>query len=153
MYLKESKAWMISGIAFLVLGLLMVFIIIPWQIADPSAADELGPRFFPRIICSSMAVLGALLTYHGYRKRNEENQKTLGVSMQGLKYIAVTFGILIVYVLSLYFLPYMVSTAIGLFLLMYFYGQRNWVKLIGVSVGLPIVIYLSFTYLLMLKLP
>ena len=29
MYLKESKAWMISGIAFLVLGLLLVFVIIP----------------------------------------------------------------------------------------------------------------------------
>ncbi|MBQ8563429.1 MAG: tripartite tricarboxylate transporter TctB family protein, partial [Firmicutes bacterium] len=108
---------------------------------------------FPRTVCSVMAVLGACLTYHGYRKRNEENQKVLGVSLVGLKYIGVTFAILVVYVLSLYFLPYVVSTAIGLFLLIFFYGQRNWIKLIGVSVGLPLIIYLSFTYLLMLKLP
>lgn len=152
MYLKESKAWMVSGIAFFVVGLLMVFVIIPWQIADVANAD-VSARFFPRIVCSAMAVLGALLFYHGYRRKDEENQKILGVSKAGLKYIAVTFGILILYVLSLYWVPYIVSTAVALVVLMLFYGQRNWIKLIGVGIGLPVIIYFSFTYLLMLKLP
>ena len=152
MYLKESKAWFISGIAFFILGVLLWAVIIPWQIAEVADAD-VTPRFFPRIIAAVMAVLGAFLAYHGHRRRNEENQKVLGVSIQGLKYIAVTFGILIIYVISLYWLPYIVSTAIAMVALMFFYGQRNWIKLIGVGVGLPVIIYFSFTYLLMLKLP
>lgn len=152
MHLNESKAWMVSGIAFFVLGLLMVFVIIPWQIADIADAD-VSPRFFPTAICSIMAILGACLFYHGYRRRNEENQKILGVTLAGIKYICVTFGILILYVLSLYWLPYIASTIVALIALMFFYGQRNWVKLIGVGVGLPLLIYFSFTYLLMLKLP
>ena len=152
MYLKESKAWFISGIAFLVFGILLYAVIIPWQIAEAADAD-VTPRFFPRIIAVCMAVLGACLAYHGHRRRNEENQKILGVSLEGLKYIAVTFGILIIYVLSLYWVPYVVSTAIAMIALMFYYGQRSWIKLIGVGVGLPVIIYFSFTYLLMLKLP
>lgn len=152
MYLNESKAWMVSGIAFFVAGLLMIFVIIPWQIADVADA-EVTPRFFPTIICAIMSLLGACLFYHGFRRRHEENQKILGVSMVGLKYIAVTFGILILYVLSLNWIPYIISTAIAMVALMFFYGQRNWIKLIGVGIGLPVLIYFSFTYLLMLKLP
>ena len=152
MYLKESKAWQIAGIFFFVLGLAMVFFIIPWQIKEVANAD-VSPRFFPTIVCGLMAFLGALLFFFGFRRRNEENQKILGVSKKGLKYIAVTFGVLIVYTFSLKFLPYIASTIIALIGLMFFYGQRNWIKLIGVGVGLPLIIYFSFTYLLMLKLP
>ncbi len=152
MYFNESKAWMVSGIAFFLVGLLMVFVIIPWQIAEVANAD-VSPRFFPTIVCSIMAILGACLFYHGYRRRHEENQKILGVSLVGLKYIGVTFGILILYVLALNWLPYIAATILALLALMLFYGQRNWIKLIGVSVGLPLLIYFSFTYLLMLKLP
>ena len=49
MFLKESKAWIIAGLFFFVLGIAMVFVIIPWQIAE--VKDVLvTARFFPRII-------------------------------------------------------------------------------------------------------
>lgn len=157
MFLKESKAWIIAGLFFFVLGVAMVFVIIPWQIAE--VKDVLvTARFFPRIICAIMAILGADLAYLGYRKGQKAaatgiEERKLGVSMTGAKYIAVTFGVLALYVISFSFCPFIISTPILMFVLMLFYGQRSKVKLIGVSVLLPVITYLAFTYLLQLRLP
>lgn len=157
MFLKESKAWIIAGLFFFVLGIAMVFVIIPWQIAE--VKDVLvTARFFPRIICAIMAILGADLAYLGYRKGQKAaaagiEERKLGVSMTGAKYIAVTFGVLALYVISFSFCPFIISTPILMFVLMLFYGQRSKVKLIGVSVLLPVITYLAFTYLLQLRLP
>ena len=157
MFLKESKAWIVAGLFFFVLGIAMVFVIIPWQIAE--VKDVLvTARFFPRIICAIMAILGADLAYLGYRKGQKAaapgiEERKLGVSMTGAKYIVVTFGVLALYVISFSFCPFIISTPILMFVLMLFYGQRSKVKLIGVSVLLPVITYLAFTYLLQLRLP
>lgn len=157
MFLKESKAWIIAGLFFFVLGIAMVFVIIPWQIAE--VKDVLvTARFFPRIICAIMAILGADLAYLGYRKGQKAaaagiEERKLGTSMTGAKYIIVTFGVLALYVISFSFCPFIISTPIMMFVLMLFYGQRNKVKLVGVAVLLPVLTYLAFTYLLQLRLP
>ena len=157
MYLKESNAWIIAGLFFFILGLAMVFVIIPAEIAE--VKDVLvTPRFFPRIICTLMAILGADLAYLGYRKGQKAaktgiEERKLGVSMTGAKYIVVTFGVLALYVVSFSFCPFIISTPILMFVLMWFYGQRSKVKLVGVAVLLPVLTYLAFTYLLQLRLP
>ena len=157
MYLKESKAWIIAGLFFFILGVAMVFAIIPAQIGEVKDA-LVTPRFFPRIICSLMAILGADLAFLGYRKGKKAvaagiKEREIGVSVAGAKYILVTFGVLALYVISFNFCPFIISTPILMFVLMWFYGQRSKVKLLGVAVLLPVLTYLAFTYLLQLRLP
>lgn len=152
MSLKESKGNQIIGTVFFVLGLLFFFVIVPSQTTAVENAI-ITPSFFPRTFSLLMAILGALLFIEGWRGKDKPNQKVYSVSKQGLKLVIITFAILIAYVLLLYRLPYIAVTIPVLAVLIYIYGQRNWIKLIGVSVGLPIVIYFSFTYLLRLMLP
>lgn len=60
MVLNESKAEKILGVVFTVLGVLLLAVIIPTQIAYVKNAYP-QPRFFPNIIAGLMTVLGIVL--------------------------------------------------------------------------------------------
>jgi len=142
MYLKESKANQIAGIFFFVLGLVLAFIIVPSQIEDVTQRFDgviVSARFFPRVFSIFMSIMGVLLFRQGCREKKKTVQGEIGVSKQGIKLILITFAVLIAYVLLLYFLPYMAATIPVLALLIWIYGQRNPVKIIGVAVGVPVL--------------
>ena len=156
MHIKESKANQIAGIFFVILGLVLAFIVIPTQIEDVTQRFDgviVSARFFPRVFSIFMAIMGVLLFRQGCREKNKPNQAQIGVTTKGLKLILVTFAILIAYVLLLYFVPYVAATIPILALLIWVYGQRNIIKIVAVSAGVPVVIYFAFTYLLKLVLP
>ena len=67
MVLNESKAEKILGVVFTVLGVLLLAVIIPTQIAYVKNAYP-QPRFFPNIIAGLMTVLGIVLFASGWRK-------------------------------------------------------------------------------------
>ncbi|MEG1578314.1 MAG: tripartite tricarboxylate transporter TctB family protein [Oscillospiraceae bacterium] len=154
MVIQESKAEKLLGIISVVFGLLLAFAIIPWQIdIVETAAWYNQPRFFPYVISGMFAVLGALLFMSGIKKKDKPNQETYTLDLTGGKMVLITLGIVGVYVLALAFLPYIPCTIVGLGILMWIFGQRNLKVVIPVSIVLPIIIYLSFTYLLKLRLP
>lgn len=152
MKMNESKGNQIAGLFFMIFGLVIAFVIIPMEIAD--VGDSIiSARFFPRVFAIIMAAIGLLLFLEGCREKNKPNQAEFGVSLKGIKLILITFLILIGYVLLLYVLPYIAATIPVLALMIWIYGQRNVVKIAAVSVAVPLIIYLAFTYLLKLVLP
>ncbi len=155
--LKENKVERMLGITSAVFGLVLAFLIIPAQISVASKTEWYNqPRFFPYVISGIFVLMGILLFISGCRKAKlakPDQEEDYSFSAQGTKMVLITLGIMILYVSCLSFLPYIPCTIVGLAVLMWFFGQRDFKKLIPISIVLPIIIYLSFTYLLKLRLP
>lgn len=155
MNIHESKAEKILGIFFTVLGIVLLTVIIPSQIAHVEKAYP-QPRFFPDIVAGLIAVLGVVLFLSGLRKERagkQATEETYSLNKVEARMVLLTLGIVSLYVAALYFIPYIPATMILLAVLITLYGQRNKVKIILPSVLLPIIIYIGFTYALKLRMP
>ena len=155
MVLNESKAEKILGVVFTVLGVLLLAVIIPTQIAYVKNAYP-QPRFFPNIIAGLMTVLGIVLFVSGWRKGKapkQEDEETYSLGKKETPLVLLTLVIVILYVIILHFIPYIPATMVFLAVLITLYGQRNKLKIILPSVLLPIIIYVGFTYGLQLHMP
>jgi len=154
MSLKESKAEQIIGIVFAVLGVLFAAVIIPWQIKAVKC-DMLfnSPRFFPEAIAVLFIVLGACMFVFGRKKKDAADQETYSLGKKEAKLVLLTLGVMVVYTVLLYFLPYVPVTIVTLGFLIWAYGQKSWKKIVIAAVVLPILIYVSFHYGLSLRMP
>ena len=97
MSIQESKAEKMLGIFFVVLGILLVVAIIPWQIAAVETEWYNAPRFFPYVISGLMILLGVLLSWSGAKKKNMEGQETYSISKNGLMSVVVTLLLICIY--------------------------------------------------------
>ena len=154
MFLKEGKAEVILGIFFVVFGLLLLLVIIPWQIAYVEGGYP-QPRFFPNIISALITVLGAALAISGFRKvkANKPDQEVYSVEKKQLLLVLLTLGILVVYVASLYIIPYLPATIVVTGVLVAVYGQKSKLKIVLTAVLVPTIIYFAMTYGLQVRLP
>lgn len=152
MSLTESKAAKILGAVFAVMGLVLYFVIIPWQIKDVGA-DFPTPRSFPNLLAGLLVILGASLLVSGIKQKDAANQKVYSITKKEARLVLVTLLLMVVYVISLYFVPYIPATIVILALMIFIYGQRSPVKLAAASVAVPIIIYLAFTYVLKFNMP
>lgn len=154
MSLKEGKADVILGIFFVVFGLLLLLAIIPSQIAYVEGGYP-QPRFFPNIISALITVLGASLAIGGYRKvkSNKKKQEVYSVEKKQLILVLITLGILIVYVASMYVIPYLPATIVATGVLVALYGQKSKLKIILTAILVPLIIYVAMTYGLQVRLP
>ena len=152
MSLTESKAEKILGAFFAILGLVLYFIIIPWQIKDVGAEFP-TPRSFPNLLAGILTVLGVVLFISGTRHKDDDGQKTYSITRTEAKLVLVTLLLMVLYVISLYFVPYIPATVVVLALMIFIYGQRSPVKLAAASVAVPVIIYLAFTYILKFNMP
>ena len=104
MVLNESKAEKILGVVFTVLGVLLLAVIIPTQIAYVKNAYP-QPRFFPNIIAGLMTVLGIVLFASGWRKGKapkQEDEETYSLGKKETRLVLLTLGIVILYVIILH---------------------------------------------------
>lgn len=153
MSLTERKANQILGIFFTVFALLLLFVIIPAQIKHiPNASPS--PRFFPQIIAILLLVLGVFLLVSGLRRSTKAaDEVVFSLSLKEAKLVGLTLGVFVLYTVALYFIPYIPATIAAMGILVTAYGQKSKRKIIISSVLLPLIIYFSFTNLLMLRLP
>ena len=149
---NESRLERWSGVFFAFLSILFYFGVIPWQIRHVPGVS-LSPRTFPNTITVFLFVLSVALCVSGWLKRNRTGQKIFSISCNEIKLAALTLLTVGGYTLLLYIIPYIPATFIVLAVLIRLYGQRKWWKLSLVSLILPVLIYVAFTYLLRLQLP
>lgn len=152
MSLTESKAERILGIVFAALGLMLYVVIIPWQIKDVGAEFP-TPRSFPNLLAGLLILLGIVLFASGIKHKDASDQKIYSISKTEAKLVIVTLLLMVIYVISLYFVPYIPATIVILALMIFIYGQRSPVKIAAASVIVPVVIYLAFTYILKFNMP
>jgi hypothetical protein len=85
--------------------------------------------------------------------RHKANQKVYKIALSEMKLVFFSLAVLVVYTVVVPYIGYMVTTVISLAVLMYVFGQRNRVKLIAVSVLVPLGILIFFTKLMQIHLP
>lgn len=154
MRIKEGKAEIILGLFFAILGALCLVWIIPTQIKYIADAYP-QPRFFPQIICALMTVLGISLFLTGLRKKkaNSDEQEVYTLEKKQAQLVLLTLGIIILYIISLYFVPYLPATIVATGVLIAVYGQKKIWKILLAAILVPVIIYVGMTYGLHIKLP
>ena len=109
-------------------------------------------QIFRAILTVALAVLLStvfLITILTGRKKKEEKE----ISFAGTGRAAAMCGILILYILANYLTGFYISTLIYLPVGMLYLGQRNWKVIAGVTVGLPLIIYVFFDLILKMQMP
>jgi hypothetical protein len=149
---NESQLERYSGVFLALFSIVIYFVIIPWQIRN-IAGETITPRSFPSTITAVMFVLSVCLFISGWRKKDLTDQKNFQISREEILLAGATLLAVGGYNLLLYVIPYIPATIIVLAILIWLYGQRKLWKLGAVSVMLPVVIFVAFTYFLKLQLP
>ena len=138
---KDRKQMILVGLLTLVLAGAGWWFSAGWS-ADASR--------FPRLALSLLALLGLLLMVQAARG------KLVGEYMIHAKQLvgpAISFAIILGYVLLLEVIGFYVATALFLAGYMFYLGQRSWKVMLGATAGVLAFIYLLFTQALGTPLP
>lgn len=144
-----------AAIIFIVLWT-VVFFIIPYQIQKPMlfmgrSLMGLKPTLFPRL--ATLALIGLSIWFLIISFRIDEKNGFKEVAKEGYFRIIVSLVVFVAYALLFDPLGFVVSSMLVAGTLSTFYGNRNILVGILVSVGAPLGIYYVFTRLLKVSLP
>ena len=109
---------------------------------------DASSRMFPQVMCGLAALLATIFLISTLRGKSKE-----AASFAGTGRAAVMCGILILYILANYLTGFYISTLMYLPVGMLYLGQRNWKVIAGVTVGLPLIIYVFFDLILHMQMP
>lgn len=131
---------------------ILVAVFVLYETKDfPSGAQNVpGPAFFPRIIAILIIGLSGLLIVMTYIRKEERNINF--TSKNDLK-AYITIAIILVYIVLMNILGFIIATPLFLITMIYYYGMRNYVKNIIISVGVTALIFTIFKILLAVPLP
>ncbi len=149
----------VTGSLYLILGLFVVFVLIPLGVDEPSNVQypPLAPSYWPRIICSGLAVLGvAMLVRSAIRQRNgsasgEASAVPAEDSNMWRGGVVIVLGFVLYATLES--LGFVLATAIALVVLMLFAGERRPQIVIPVAAGVPFALYFFFTKAASIPIP
>ena len=145
----------VTAIFFLILWTIMFFTI-PYQIQEPMlfmgrSLMGLKPTLFPQLAILSLIFLSIWYLVISFRIK-DKNLFT-EVTRQGYFRIIASLVVFFAYALLFEHLGFVLSSVLVAGTLSTFYGNRNILVGIVVSVGVPIGIYFVFTRLLKVSLP
>lgn len=150
--LTESQMEQITGAIIFIFSLILLFVIIPGQIGEIEGATP-NPRTLPVFYGYSIAGLSILLFGDGYRKRNDKSTPVLLISAKEIKLVLFSLLSMGVCILLFPYLGYIPTTILILAMMMKVFGQKKIRTILVVSVGVPVITWLFFTYVLKLVLP
>lgn len=137
--------------AFLCLaGLLCIFWVIP-NYCPPGDGFGVPPSTLPYTLCGVIVALSVLTFIKAVTIRLEE--KTEKIAPQALKRVGLLILALVLVIPAFEYLGFIATGALFLLALQWLLGQRNWLVLIGLSAGLPCLLYLLLWHFLRVPLP
>lgn len=139
-----SKRYEITT-AITVVLIAIFFLLASLGIDDSFAGEGVGASFFPKVITILILGLGIMLLFQGFRTspiklstgdRTEHSASQIPV----VSIIALSFF----YVAMIFLCRYWISTAITMFLIMYIFGNRGWLSLVFIPLGISVLYYAVF---------
>ncbi|MEM7442712.1 MAG: tripartite tricarboxylate transporter TctB family protein [Pseudomonadota bacterium] len=145
----------VAGIVCVLFSILL-YIIIPFEVDDPptlfgQSASDLDPKLFPRIVSVLFFLIGIWYIVESFGIREKNDFKLL--KKDNVLNIAVSVIVLFFYALTLERLGFVISSFIVTIALTLYYGSRNIIGIIGVTIVVPVGIYYIFTRWLQVYLP
>ncbi len=147
-----------------------LYIIIPYQIQKPritiGISNDLDPELFPRLVAIGLFLISCI--YFAISFRLSETNLFAEMDREAITNVLVTIGVTSLYVFVVigdvagrhigidwgaikigFFIP----SVLLIFVLSTFFGNRNWILGVIVSIVMPAFIYLIFTRYLLQSLP
>lgn len=143
----------VAGLCFLGFGLLAVALLIPYGIVQPPSVKyrALSPSFWPYIVCSGIAVIGALLLIYELLAAARTKHRSSAAAPPEADRPAWIFwrpfavmALLLAIYLTLEFLGFVLTTTLGLVALMLLAGERRPLIVMPVALLLPLALHLFF---------
>lgn len=147
--MKKKKAFseLVIGLGCIVLGIAVY--IAAGQLQHVKLG--IGPAGFPKFVAVLLVVLGAAQTIPVLTNGVEAPKFNLDKRAAGLFVAAIAMAI--VYVLLVAKFGFILLTTALLVGYMYLFGERNWIKMLIISVITTVCIWLLFTEVFMIFLP
>jgi hypothetical protein len=146
----------VVAVVFIVLAAILFFII-PGQIDTPlinlggAGQSNLEAETFPQIIAAAFFLLGLWYLFISFRLRQRNQLRDL--NLEAITNVVVTLAIMTTYVGLIIYLGYVVGSAIMVFVMSTYFGNRNYLLGLGVSLVVPTLVFVLFTKPLVTSLP
>lgn len=146
----------IAAVVFVALAVCL-FLIIPYQIDKPfikiaaAGQSNLSPELFPRLIAIAMFGLGVWYFFQSF-SLEEVNELRL-LDKEAVTNVSITLVLMALYVPLMVNLGFVVGSALMVFAMSTYFGNRNFVLGGLLSVLLPMTIFFVFRRLLLTELP
>lgn len=145
----------VSAIIFIAIGIFL-YIVIPSQIDKPLIQLAIGqfnlpPELFPKIMAVSMIILGVWFFYKSFSIVQVNELKNL--DKEAITNVIVTLTMMAIYVPLMVGLGFVVGSAIMIFVMSTYFGNRNYIFGGLISIILPMLIFVVFRRVLLVELP
>ena len=145
----------VSAIIFIAIGIFL-YIVIPSQIDKPLIQLAIGqfnlpPELFPKIMAVSMIILGSWFFYKSFFIVQVNELKNL--DKEAITNVIVTLTMMAIYVPLMVGLGFVVGSAIMILAMSTYFGNRNYIFGVLISIILPMLIFVIFRRVLLVELP
>ncbi len=146
----------IAAAVFIALAICL-FLIIPYQIDKPLikiaavGQSNLSPELFPRLVAGAMLVLGVWYFLQSFALA-EVNELRL-LDTEAVTNVSITLFLMAIYVPLMVHLGFVVGSALMVFAMSTYFGNRSFILGGLVSILLPMTIFFVFRRLLLTELP
>lgn len=146
----------VAALIFILLSVVLFFII-PYQIDKPLiqlggvGQSHLSAELFPTIVAISLFLLG--LWYFFMSFGIKQKNKLVELDSEAIKNVSVTLVLMAAYVPLMVNLGFVVGSFAMIFVMSTYFGNRNLVLGVCVSILLPVLIFVIFRRLLLTELP
>lgn len=144
----------IIGAAVLLLGLILLFVLIPVGIDSPSKIEHasLSPEFWPRIISLIFTVMGVLIIFKPGVEDAEEIDEFDNWSSR-IPRLAVVLVSLFTFYFVIENLGMVIPGMVIIFSMMWFAGERRWLLMGWLSASVPLLLYFFFVHVANIPIP
>lgn len=144
--LRVSWTAVIGGVALLVTGFLYYHTFDEAYTVSRLTAGR-GPVFYPRILLAAMGLFAVLVIVEGLKEKP--------VSIVGAQPLVVlgTLGLTGLYILSVTWAGFLISTVVFVFMLPWLLGYRNGPVIAAVAAVYPVVVWYMFEKVFRVILP
>ena len=133
-------------------AVLMLFSIWGWYETstwkESAASSGISVKAYPRavfaliFVCGAIILIGTIIKNCRDKNQNSSDGNKI-IEMHPIKVI-VTVLLMVAYILALREIGFLYSTPVFLIATMFFFGERNWPRIIAISIVGTLVLYLFF---------
>ncbi|MEE2746622.1 MAG: tripartite tricarboxylate transporter TctB family protein [Pseudomonadota bacterium] len=146
----------IAALLFIALSVALMAVI-PYQIDKPLiqlggvGQSNLSAELFPTIVAISLFLLGLCYFFMSFRINQKNNLSEL--DSEAIKNVSVTLVLMAAYVPLMVNLGFVVGSFTMIFVMSTYFGNRNLILGLCISILLPVLIFVIFRRLLLTELP
>ena len=134
----------VSAVVFIVLGIFL-YLVIPSQIDKPiiqlsTGQFNLPPELFPQIVAICMFLLGVWFLIKSFSINQINGLRKL--DKEAITNVVVTLAMMAMYVLLMVNLGFVVGSAIMIFSMSTYFGNRNYILGTLLSILLPMLLFM-----------